>query len=126
MGRDVLPSSVTKARTGRVFHSTLGPLIPVYCASCSALWGLVQERLLTFAFVVCNACEAKNGPIAGLMSEPDEVFRERQAAAVADEERRAGRALSALEVEARMRDGDGPLALVSREWQAHVRKVATP
>ena len=120
---DVLPDSRCREVRG-VVASPLGNLVPVYCASCGTEWGKVPEKGCTFAFVICNDCEAKNGPIAHLHREPDAVFWAKIAA-----EEMAARArhpeLHPLEVvNVELQNPTSALSALARDWAAQEAKVA--
>jgi hypothetical protein len=87
----------------------------------------VPEKGCTFAFVVCDDCEAVNGPIAGLRREPDAVFwtkiaHEEQAAKA----RAAADGLDLSPVEVLNRELSNPtsaLSALARDWARQEEKV---
>ena len=90
----------------------------VYCASCGKPCGSVNREMV-FAFITCNACDEKYGVIAGLAHDPDHVWRQRVADAVAanKEIRTPEDFLLALQ------NPTSELSKIAKDWQdaPHVR-----
>lgn len=116
MSRDVLPDS--RAREAKnVIRSPFGNLIECFCANCGTPWGRVREEEMTFAFVLCNKCAEKFGPIAGMMVEPDEVFFAR-----IREEREAAKIEDPAEFMKALEDPATSLGKLAAEWQKRVTR----
>jgi hypothetical protein len=115
---DILPDSRTRSGAGSI-PSKLGNLIPIYCANCGDFYGHVPEKMITFAFALCNDCE-KLGDIAHMYKEPDAVFWARVEEAQREEH---GRVLSAQELLVQLDDPTTTLAKLKEEWLTHVRKT---
>lgn len=94
-----------------------GTLIPTYCANCGKKWGMVPEKHITFAFVLCQACADKHGNIAHTYQEPDNVFWERVANAQIEEH---GKYLSPDELMKELDDPSTVLSKLAVEWLAHI------
>jgi NAD-dependent SIR2 family protein deacetylase len=121
MAVDILPDCRTKRATG-IVRSVHGNLVPVYCGNCGTQWGMVGEKHITFAFVLCDKCE-QLGDIAHFYKEPDAVFWER----VADAEREERAKESWPEtVEAFLKALANPSSVVAKlakEWEKHALKT---
>ena len=100
--------------------SVLGTIIPVYCAQCGMKWGMVPEKGITFAFVLCNECAETMGPIAHTYSEPDAVFWRRIEAA---QQEAYGRLLNADELIVALDKPDSLESKLAAEWRAHLQKA---
>jgi hypothetical protein len=82
---DILPESRPRDRKGAV-QTADGWMIPVYCANCGKRWGMVPEKHITFAFVLCESCVETHGVPAHFHMEPDRVFWDRVKEAMLDEQ----------------------------------------
>lgn len=116
MGDDFLPDSRAK-RPKNIIRSPFGNLVICFCANCGTEWGRVKEEEMTFAFVLCNDCAEKFGPIAGTYQEPDQVFFERIA-----QEREAAKLEDPVEFAKALEDPSTPLGKLAAEWQKHVTR----
>ena len=113
--RDTLPESRMRRPVGGI-RSPHGTLIPTYCAQCGKKWGMVPEKHITFAFVLCEPCAETMGPIAHTYKEPDDVFWKRVVDAQLEEHGEI------LGPEALAKELDDPTTVMSKlavEWQAH-------
>lgn len=119
MPADVLPDSRPRERRGGI-RSPDGTIIPVYCANCGCKYGMVPEKMITFAFVLCQPCADTYGNIAHTYQEPDSVFWERVANAQREE---FDQTLTIEKLAVELDDPSTTLAKLADEWEAHVRKV---
>ena len=117
---EFLPDSRTRERTGGIRGPGGETLIPIYCANCGTPWGRVPEKLITFAFALCNECVEKHGAPAHLRQEPDEVFWRRAREAMLEEH---GRFLSPEELVQKLEDSGSLESRLAREWENHVKKT---
>jgi hypothetical protein len=115
---DILPDSRTRGGHGSI-RSPFGNQIPVYCANCGCEWGMVREDMMTFAFVLCQPCADKMGPIAHTYQEPDAVFWQRAAEAQAEASIDMN---DPAALQKALDDPSSPIAKLAKEWQAHARK----
>jgi hypothetical protein len=116
---DILPDSRPRERKGAV-QTPDGWMIPIYCANCGCKYGMVPERMITFAFALCQSCADVYGNDAHFYEEPDAVFWERVANAQAEE---FGRPLNPMELATELDDPTTTLAKLADEWRNFVRKV---
>lgn len=117
MAFDILPDSRARETRGSI-RSPLGNLIPVHCANCGRRWGMVNEKNLTFAFALCTPCSEIYGDDAHFYKEPDHVFWERCAEAMAEAHVETPEEVAAL-IEA----GGNPIATLAADWAARVRQT---
>jgi hypothetical protein len=117
MAVDILPESRPRHRTGSI-PSVLGTLIPIYCANCGKPYGMVPEKMITFAFALCQPCaEMGIGDIAHLYQEPDQAFWDRCA-----EEQAKAKIVTVLDLQKALEDPSSQVAKLAREWQTKVRR----
>jgi len=116
---DVLPESRMRRPVGGIYSREGGTLIPTYCANCGKKWGMVPERHITFAFVLCQLCADKHGNIAHTYKEPDEVFWKRVAEAQLEE---FGKFLDPEELAKELDDPTTVLAKLAVEWRAQIEQ----
>jgi hypothetical protein len=121
MAIDILPDS----RTRYSRESVRGPngitYIPLHCANCGKKGGMVPEKMITFAFYLCQSpCAEKYGDDAHFYKEPDEVFWERVAAAELEDR---GRPLTPQELVVELEDTSSVFRKLADEWLAHVRRT---
>jgi hypothetical protein len=115
---DTLPESRMVRPVGGI-RSPHGTLIPTYCANCGKKWGMVPERHITFAFVLCQECADKHGNIAHTYKEPDEVFWKRVIEAQLQEH---GKILDPVALAKELDDPTTTMAKLAVEWQAYALK----
>lgn len=116
MAEDILPDSRAK-NPKNVIRSPFGNLVICYCANCGVEWGRVREEEMTFAFVLCNACAEKMGPVAGMMAVPDEAFFER-----VRQEREAAKLEDPIELLRALEDPSTALGKLATDWKKHVTR----
>lgn len=119
MSKDTLPDSRARERKGGIRGPDGNTLIPIYCANCGCDYGMVPEKMITFAFALCQPCADKFGPIAHMYQEPDAAFWER----VENAQLEAGKFLSVQELAVELDNPTSVMAKLAEEWRAHVRKV---
>jgi len=75
---DLLPDSRLASPTGviRIEFGNWGRINmqPIFCANCGKLGAYVPEENMTFAFWLCNGCEAQWATLAGTYTTSDEQF----------------------------------------------------
>jgi hypothetical protein len=81
---NILPESRPRERKGAV-QTADGWVIPIFCANCGKSHGMVPEKMITFAFCLCQPCADKYGDDAHFYKEPDNVFWDRVHEAMAEE-----------------------------------------
>lgn len=119
MSSDVLPECRARDRKGAI-HTPNGWFVPVYCANCGKIAGMVPESHITHVFALCdNGCAGKYGDTAHEYVDPDAIYRER---ATAEALKKYGRALTPAEVERELDNVSSPIAKIAKEWQDRVRK----
>lgn len=72
-----MPELLPDSRAKSIKHSKLYRginWIPLYCANCGGDGGWVPEADCTFAFYLCDNCEAGWKELPGTYTEPDTVF----------------------------------------------------
>lgn len=114
---DILPDS----RLGGINHAKGAQLrgeiwwVPVYCANCGRLEGMVPEENITHAFFLCDEkCAPMWANLAGTYTTPDEVFyREVQEFQM----NKYGRILSLEEMVLQLDDVNSALSRLARERQ---------
>jgi hypothetical protein len=95
--------------------------VPVYCANCGKPYGMVPESHITHVFALCDqGCAGKYGDAAHKYIDPDAVYAD---IATAEAFAKYGRPLTPAEVEKEL-EGGGPIAAITRDWQAYARKEA--
>lgn len=112
----LLPDSRTREVRG-VVRSPHGNLVQIFCANCGKPWGQVPEKMITFAFALCDACAEAYGDIAYTYKEPDEVFWARAAEVMAEEE-----IMSTEDLVLKVENPSVSLASLIRDWQSYVSK----
>ena len=115
---DILPDCRAATNRGSTRTPT-GNCIPLYCANCGVPYGMVPERMITGAFVLCQRCADTHGPIAHTYQESDAAFWRRAEEAQQEE---FGRMLNPLELAAELDDLTSVLAHLAAEWRAHTLK----
>jgi hypothetical protein len=107
----LLPDS--RAREAKGVVSVKGTnFVPIFCANCGGPGGGVPVEHMTFAFFLCDPCCEKWGPIAGVMSVPEEVFWEKVKQEQLDSH---GRLLSNAEIVREIDDAESTLSKLVRE-----------
>jgi hypothetical protein len=117
---DVLPDSRARVRRGIVrvvFAGEARNMVPIFCASCGAPQGLVEERFVTFAFMTCDECDRKYGVVAGVMCEPNAALWERVREA---QERDPVR--TPAELLQRLDDKSSIYAKIARDYRASISR----
>ena len=115
---DLLPDTRTRVLRGST-RSPLGNLIPIHCANCGKPWGMVPEKMITFAFALCDPCAETHGDIAHTYLEPDAVFWARCAEAQKNEGIE-----SPEELKLALEDSAHPLSKLAAEWRNVLNKIA--
>jgi hypothetical protein len=117
MSVDILPDSRARETRGSI-RSPLGNLIPVHCANCGKPWGMVNEKDLTFAFALCDACAETYGDDAHFYKEPDAEFWAR----CEGEQSEAG-IKTPEQLAEKIMQGGNALATLAAEWDAKMRRI---
>jgi len=113
---DFLPDSRTRERKGAI-QTPDGWAIPVYCANCGTPWGMVPERHMTFAFVLCDPCAETIGDVAHFHREPDAVFWDKVA-----HEMVMAKIASHEDVVRETSDESTPIGKLAKEWNERLRR----
>lgn len=109
--KDLLPDSRAKVTRGIVSVRGVN-YVPIFCANCGAPGGGVPDKHMTFCFYLCTSCCEKQGPVAGTMAVPEEVFWEKVRLAQLEE---FGHLLSGEEVVKAIDDSNSTFAKLVRE-----------
>jgi hypothetical protein len=117
---DILPESRPRERKGAV-QTANGWMIPIYCANCGKSQGMVPEKMITFAFALCQGCCDKHGTPAHMMMEPDAVFWRRVHEAMAEERVES---LTLQEMTQHAEDPSSSLGKLLRERYAVLKREA--
>jgi hypothetical protein len=118
---DVLPDSRTRERKGAI-HTPRGWFVPVHCANCGKVAGMVPESHITHVFALCDhGCAGKYGDGAHHFVDPDAIYREK---ATAEALAKYGRALTQAEAQRELDNVSSPIAKIAKDWQNRVRKEA--
>lgn len=102
-------------------QSADGWWIPLYCANCGRRGGMVPERMITFAFYLCDPCAETHGHPAHFYVEPDVVFWDRVRVAMLDEKIDG---LTEIDMQAHANDSSSVIGKLLRERVALVSKEA--
>lgn len=107
----ILPSSMTRESRGGV-NVNGASREAIYCANCGEQGGWSDRAPGNFVCWVCDACDARCGPLLVDGITPHRQQSQRLANVLLDE---YGRALTPLEVQQQLSDVNSPLSVLARD-----------
>lgn len=128
----LLPDTRARDPKGRVWTRRFGWMVKVHCGNCRRPHGMVPEKGMTFAFVLCKRCEAFGDTSKFAFAEPDEVYWERMRLEVEEARQRADSLRGTLDpefdpvawIKAQLADPSSPVSLIARDIEERLRKAS--
>lgn len=128
---ELLPDTRARVPRGAVWTKRFGWMVPVHCGSCHRPYGMVPQKGMTFAFVLCKRCEGFGDTSQFAFAEPDEVYwarmaeeaeRARQQAVAGVRETVSGQFDVAKWMAEQLRDPSSLVSKIARDWDRHLAR----
>ena len=128
----ILPDTRARRPTGSIWTKRFGWMQHVFCGNCHQPYGMVPERGMTFAFVLCKRCERFGDTSQFAFAEPDEVYWRRMNEEMQDAQERhaaSGGSLSSVFdpvawLHEQLSDPGSDVSLLKRDIEERVRRAS--